>query len=348
MVKKNIKYLVRKIVECIGVNDSILFCGQVMISLRANRQSLLMGYKQLRSSINVDLWSPDHCEMFSEDVKPKGGILSRLWNISGYLRIIIAIREGCRMHRVTESQPRRERLRWCQHVIRWWRYKMLWEESGVSCCDVGQRRVVVKISVMMVVCEIMGCDSDCTSKHEEWFECGRRTVCTGSVVGVGGFPFFSLYLFSCIAKQVMTLKQLQLLSCLISSLHTLSASCFVSKITFSFPISPRSDPAHYTFSRMCGRIWPKAAPLRQLNAYCIFYCSSGTLVGLCCTTIQSWAIQPLNWAWSNPGKSGKSGNSWRLSSGAWGTPIATLSANVRLLANCILKPQTSSPDCCAS
>jgi hypothetical protein len=28
------------------------------------------------------------------------------------------------------------------------------------------------------------------------------------------FPFFSLYSFSCIAKQVTTLKQLRLLSCL--------------------------------------------------------------------------------------------------------------------------------------
>jgi hypothetical protein len=40
-----------------------------------------------------------------------------------------------------------------------------------------------------VVCKIIGEDSDGTSKHEEWFEGGRRSVYKESVVCVGGFPF---------------------------------------------------------------------------------------------------------------------------------------------------------------
>jgi hypothetical protein len=39
------------------------------------------------------------------------------------------------------------------------------------------------------VCKIIGCDSDGTSEHEEWFEGGRRIVYKESVVGIGGFPF---------------------------------------------------------------------------------------------------------------------------------------------------------------
>jgi len=43
--------------------------------------------------------------------------------------------------------------------------------------------------VMLVVCNIMGSDSDGSSEYEEWFEGGRQIVCKDSVVGVGGFPF---------------------------------------------------------------------------------------------------------------------------------------------------------------
>jgi len=53
------------------------------------------------------------------------------------------------------------------------------------------------------------------------------------------FLFFSLYSFSCIAKQVTTLKQLRLLSCLVSS-------CPDFEITLLLPISPTPDPARYT------------------------------------------------------------------------------------------------------
>jgi len=44
---------------------------------------------------------------------------------------------------------------------------------------------------------------------------------------------------------------------------------------------------------------------------------------------------------------GESGNFWHLTSGAWGVARATLAANIKALANCILKLWTSSPDCCA-
>jgi len=40
----------------------------------------------------------------------------------------------------------------------------------------------------------MGCDSDGTSEHEEWFEGGRRIVYKQSVVGIGGFPFVLSFL----------------------------------------------------------------------------------------------------------------------------------------------------------
>jgi len=89
-------------------------------------------------------------------------------------------------------------------------------------------------------------DSENTSEHEEWFEGGRRIVYKESVVGVGGFLFCSISSFSCIAKQVTTLKQVRLLPCLDSSKQTLSTFCFVFHITFELPISPTPDPARYT------------------------------------------------------------------------------------------------------
>jgi len=53
------------------------------------------------------------------------------------------------------------------------------------------------------------------------------------------FLFFSLYSFSCIAKQVTTLNQLRLLSCLV-------LFCLVFDITLLSPISPTPDPARYS------------------------------------------------------------------------------------------------------
>jgi hypothetical protein len=60
------------------------------------------------------------------------------------------------------------------------------------------------------------------------------------------FLFFSLYLFSCIAKQVTTLKQLRLLSCLDFLETNLEPLVPFSDITFELPISPTPDPTRYT------------------------------------------------------------------------------------------------------
>jgi len=57
------------------------------------------------------------------------------------------------------------------------------------------------------------------------------------------FLFFSLYSFSCIAKQVTTLEQLRLLSCLDFLETNLERFVLFSDITFVSPISPTPDPA---------------------------------------------------------------------------------------------------------
>ena len=142
-------------------------------------------------------------------------------------------------------------------------------------------------------------------------------------------------------------------------------------------------------SRMCGKICPKALPLRRLDAYRIFGCSSGQLVGLCRITIRSccccffilyallieydrtwfplrlrasrldggapiritiwsWAIQPLNWVQTDPQKSGESGNFRHRSSGCWRGVGATQATKDSAFANCVLKDQTSSPNCLVS
>jgi len=133
-----------------------------------------------------------------------------------------------------------------EEATRSWRDNLVRQGSGLRYCDVRWCGVVVLIRRSVVVCKIMVWDSDGTSEHKEWFEGGRWIVYKVSVVGVVGFPFFSLYSFSCIAKQVKTLKKLQLLSCLDSSKQTLSAFCFAFNITFELPISPSPDPALYT------------------------------------------------------------------------------------------------------
>jgi len=61
------------------------------------------------------------------------------------------------------------------------------------------------------------------------------------------FLFFSLYSFSCIAKQVTTLKQLRLLSCLDFLERNIRAPCLFPDITFVLPISPTPDPARYRY-----------------------------------------------------------------------------------------------------
>jgi hypothetical protein len=68
------------------------------------------------------------------------------------------------------------------------------------------------------------------------------------LLAVDDFLFFSLYSFSCIAKQVTTLKQLRLLSCLDFLETNLEPLVLFSDLTLVLPISPTLDPARYSFA----------------------------------------------------------------------------------------------------
>jgi len=68
----------------------------------------------------------------------------------------------------------------------------------------------------------------------------------GVLLALEDFLLFSLYSFSCIAKQVTTLKQVRLLSCFDSLETHLEPLALFSDITLMVPVSPTSDPAHYT------------------------------------------------------------------------------------------------------
>jgi hypothetical protein len=104
------------------------------------------------------------------------------------------------------------------------------------------------------------------------------------------------------------------------------------------------SPSSWTW----GRMWCKASPLNQLNAYYIFDCSSGKLLGLCRMTIRSCAVNPLNRDRSEPEKSGGSGNFCPLSSCPWGGVGATRDAKESTFTNCVLKLAFSMLTSCAS
>jgi len=68
---------------------------------------------------------------------------------------------------------------------------LIWGDKNVV-WDVATLDGVARLywyGVMLVVCKIMGWDSDNISEHEEWFEGGRWIVYTESIVGIGEFPF---------------------------------------------------------------------------------------------------------------------------------------------------------------
>jgi len=65
-----------------------------------------------------------------------------------------------------------------------------------------------------------------------------------SVVGVEGIAFFSVCSFCCIAKQVMSLKQLRLVCCL-DSLETNVKPLCVLHIILLLPVSPTSNFTRY-------------------------------------------------------------------------------------------------------
>jgi hypothetical protein len=66
------------------------------------------------------------------------------------------------------------------------------------------------------------------------------------LLALEGFLFFSLYSFSCIAKQITTLKQLRLLSCLDLLETNLEPLVLFSDLTLVLPVSPTPDPARYS------------------------------------------------------------------------------------------------------
>jgi len=66
------------------------------------------------------------------------------------------------------------------------------------------------------------------------------------LIALEDFLFFSLYAFSCIAKQVTTLKQLRLLSCIDFLETNFEHLVLFSDITLVLPISPTPDSARYT------------------------------------------------------------------------------------------------------
>jgi hypothetical protein len=98
----------------------------------------------------------------------------------------------------------------------------LWSGGGINCYDkerdsrnwdVGWCGVGVLITPELVECKITQSESDGRLEHEKWFEGGSGTYIKRSCFVLEDFLFISLYWFSWIAKQVMTLKQLQFVSC---------------------------------------------------------------------------------------------------------------------------------------
>jgi len=91
--------------------------------------------------------------MFSEDLEPKGGILSPRKKVRRYLGIVERYSWWCRRNCVTERRRRwktRRERRDGSGII----YKD--KRSGLRCCDVGRCGVVVTIRNDGVVCKIMG------------------------------------------------------------------------------------------------------------------------------------------------------------------------------------------------
>jgi len=106
---------------------------------------------------------------------------------------------------------------------------------------------VVTIRDDGVVCKIIG-----------WYSMVHRSMRNGSkladglyikraLLAVEDFLFFSLYSFSCIAKQVTTLKQLRLLSCLDfleTNLEPLSSFWYHISVTISLRSTPPVTLSH--------------------------------------------------------------------------------------------------------
>ena len=102
----------------IEISYSTSFDGRVMILLLGNQRSLLTGYKQWRNSINDTLGSLDHWKMLSEDLEPKGGILSRR-------RILRGNGEGSWWCRKELCYGKAETLEDAEEAARGWRHNLV-------------------------------------------------------------------------------------------------------------------------------------------------------------------------------------------------------------------------------
>ena len=89
-----------------------------MILLLGNQRSSLTGYKQWRNSINDIPVSLDHWKKLSEDLEPKGGILSRrrILRDNGR-RFLVVSKELC--------YGKAETLEDAEEAARGWRYNLI-------------------------------------------------------------------------------------------------------------------------------------------------------------------------------------------------------------------------------
>jgi hypothetical protein len=94
-----------------------------MILLLGSKRSSLMGYKPFTKSINDIQGNPGHWKMLSEDLLPKGGILSRCWEVRRYLGIIEGRSWWCERNCGTERR---------RH---WWTWKKRRDGGGIILYD---------------------------------------------------------------------------------------------------------------------------------------------------------------------------------------------------------------------
>jgi hypothetical protein len=121
---------------------------------------------------------------------------------------------------------------------RWETWRMRRDGGGIICYDKevvwgvatsGEVAWFVTIRIVLVVCKIMGWDSDGTSEHEEWFKDGRQIVYKESVVDIGGFPFLLslLVLLYSTASYDFEIASTFVLSWFSRHEHWASLSCFL-------------------------------------------------------------------------------------------------------------------------
>ena len=144
------------------------------------------------------------------------------------------------------------------------------------------------IRVLLVVSKIVREDSSRTLGYGRWCEFGRRTVYPERLFALEDFFFFSLYSFSWIARQVMTLTKQWLISSLdfleTNSNHLLSWF-WIPHSSYHYHISMRVHvtPEQVILFRTWCRLWLHPSPGRN---YCSEPCSVSRWVYL--TSKQLW------------------------------------------------------------